>query len=169
MRGFIELQRLRKAEMTFSIEETRKVFLGAVSMDAQGATTKAIAELKQLVPNAHPDLVEIVLLEAMRISTRIGDLGRAVAYAKKIASIDSDPPPSVKKIIATAASASALSGPFEPDHVSEHPGEHVELEDGSAPNHFYIGKRRFDVEYREEANGVWYALCEVFRAKWSFI
>lgn len=47
----------------------------------------------------------------------------------------------------------------EPDFVSERPGEHEDC-----PNHFWIEKRRFDVEYEEAANGVWHASTQVHRS-----
>jgi len=55
--------------------------------------------------------------------------------------------------------------PPDPDTVQENVGEHSDFAGGLAPAHFFAGGRRFDVEYREEANGVWYASTEVFRAK----
>jgi hypothetical protein len=147
--------------VTLSIAETQKRFLACISLDSQGGTKAAIAELVRLVPDAHADLVEIVMLELMRIFWRIGDNVRAHHYARKIAAIDSDPPPSVRKVLRSMP----LAEPSEPDYVSGNPGEHIEFADGSAPDHFYAGKRRFDVRYREGPNGVWYASSEVFRAK----
>jgi hypothetical protein len=151
--------------MSYTTDETNERYLTAVARDARGDSPGAIAELKQLVPDAHADLLEVVLLELMKLSNRIGSRDEAVEYAKKIVAIDSDPPPSVRKILGLGAPGDIPHNEAEPDFVSGNPGEHVELSDGSAPDHFYAGKRRFDVEYREEANGVHFASAEIFRAK----
>src|SRR4051812_31750799 len=57
-----------------------------------------------------------------------------------------------------------MSNPPEPDYVSEKPGEHGDFIDNATPHEFALGKRVFDVEFEEAANGVWHASTEVHKS-----